>query len=293
MKRNGALPDGTHARILLLAVAWLFAVPRHVRAQDTTSIRSDSGRRAASDSGQYLSRRELILGGGAVVATGLLAPFDRSIQRSMQAEDVQGDRGLHHAANALSFFGGPGPFVAGGALYVLGQGASSPRLATLGLHLTEGVVTAAALNGLVKGFSGRALPNASTAKPGHFSFGRGFHDGNGPFVSFPSGHTAASFAAAAVIAGEVSSWDPATARIVAPIAYSSATLVALSRLYENVHWASDLPIGAAIGVFSGKAVELWEQRHPSNWLDRHLLGLTAAPGAHGMRLGASMPLPSN
>jgi membrane-associated phospholipid phosphatase len=109
-------------------------------------------------------------------------------------------------------------------------------------------------------------------------------------VSFPSGHTAASFAAAAVITDETSSWDSSTARIVAPIAYSSATLVALSRLYENVHWASDLPIGAAIGVLSGKAVVLWEQRHPSNWLERHLVGVTVAPAAHGMRFGASLPL---
>jgi membrane-associated phospholipid phosphatase len=63
--------------------------------------------------------------------------------------------------------------------------------------LTEGIVAAAALNGLLKGVSGRALPNARSAEPGDFSFGRGFHDGNGSFVSFPSGHTAASFAAAA------------------------------------------------------------------------------------------------
>jgi membrane-associated phospholipid phosphatase len=231
----------------------------------------------------------LIFSGAAVLATGLLAPFDRPIQHSMQADDLQGDRGLHRAANALAFTGGPGPFIAGGALYVVGRGANSARFAALGVHLTEGVVVAAALNGLVKGLSGRALPDATT-KPGHFSFGRGFHDGNGPFVSFPSGHTAASFAAAAVITDEMSSWDSSTVRIVAPIAYSSASLVALSRLYENVHWASDLPIGAAIGILSGKAVALWEQRHPSNWLDRHLVGVTVAPTSHGMRLGASIPV---
>jgi len=279
------------ARLLLVAVASLLAAPCSSRAQDTTSgsRRSDSGS-TGSDSAQYLSRRELIFGGGAVLATGLLVPFDHPIQHSMQIDDLQDDRGLHRTANALAFLGGPGPFIAGGALYVVGRGAASSRLAALGIHLTEGVSAAAALNALVKGLSGRALPNAKTAKPGHFSFGRGFHDGNGPFVSFPSGHTAASFAGAAVITDETSSWDSSAARIVAPIAYSSATLIALSRLYENVHWASDLPIGAAIGVLSGKAVVLWEQRHPSNWLERHLVGVTVAPAAHGMQLGASFPL---
>ena len=294
MKREKLPHERSSAPALLLVIACLVTVPCCVRAQDTTtwSSRSDSGRGATRDSAQYLSHRELILSGGAVVATGLLAPFDRSIQRSMQAEDMQEHRALHRAANALAFSGGPGPFIAGGALYLVGRSASSPRFATLGVHLTEGVLVSAALNGLVKGFSGRALPNATT-KPGHFSFGRGFHDGNGPFVSFPSGHTAASFGAAAVITDEVSNWDSTKAWIVAPIAYSTATLVALSRLYENVHWASDLPIGAAIGVLSGKAVVLWEQRHPSNWLDRHLVGVTVAPGAHGMRLGASIPMNRN
>ena len=289
MKREEQFREGPSALIPLLVSVLLLTLPCRVRAQDTISIRSDSVRATQHDSAQYLSRRELIFGGGAIIATALLAPFDRPIQRSMQTEDLQEDRGLHRAANALAFSGGPGPFIAGGALYVVGRGASSTRLAGLGVHLTEGVVVAAALNGLVKGLSGRALPNATT-KPGHFSFGRGFHDGNGPFVSFPSGHTAASFAAAAVITDEVSSWDSSTARIVGPIAYTSASLVALSRLYENVHWASDLPLGAAIGILSGKAVVLWEQRHPANWLDRHLVGVTIAPIAHGMRLGTSIPL---
>lgn len=286
--------DGKSSFVLVIIVAFLCVMPCCAGAQDTTSwaIQSDSSRGTVNDSAQYLSRRELILSGGAVLATGLLAPFDHSIQRSMQAEDLQDHRGLHRAANALAFSGGPGPFIAGGALYVLGQSTSSTRVSALGVHLTEGVVIAAALNGLVKGLSGRALPNATSVKPGHFSFGRGFHDNNGPFVSFPSGHTAASFAAAAVLTDEVSSWDSSKARIVASIAYSSAALVALSRLYENVHWASDLPIGAAIGVLSGKAVVLWQQRHPANWLDRHLVGVTIAPAAHGMRLGASMPVTS-
>ena len=277
--------------MLLLTLAWAVAAPCCAFAQDTTSFatRGDRGRGSGRDSAQYFSRRKLIFTGGAVLATGLLAPFDRPIQHSMQADDLQGDHGLHRAANALAFTGGPGPFIAGGALYVVGRSANSSRLAALGVHLTEGVVVAAALNGVVKGLSGRALPDATT-KPGHFSFGRGFHDGNGPFVSFPSGHAAASFAAAAVITDEMSSWDSSAVRIVAPIAYSSASLVALSRLYENVHWASDLPIGAAIGILSGKAVVLWEQRHPSNWLDRHLAGVTIAPTAHGIRLGASIPM---
>src|SRR5689334_24601905 len=135
MKHTKVFGNKACARILLLIVASLFPVPC-CAAQDTTSwsSRSDSGGGTARDSAQYFSRRELILSGGAVLATGLLAPFDHPIQHSMQADDLQDDRGLHRAANALAFTGGPGPFIAGGALYVVGIGASSSRVAALGVH---------------------------------------------------------------------------------------------------------------------------------------------------------------
>jgi membrane-associated phospholipid phosphatase len=261
-------------------------------AQGSTSISADSNsaRIAESGRGHLLSRREIAFGSAAILATGMLAPLDRPIQRSLQSEDLQDNRGLRRVGRAFALAGGPGPFVAGGALYLAGRGTSSPRLAALGVHLTEGVVVAAALTGLIKGVSGRELPNATSAKPGDFSFGRGFHEGNGSFVSFPSGHTAASFAAAAVLTDDVSRWDSSAARIVSPVAYSAATLVALSRLYQNLHWASDLPIGAAIGVLSGKSVVSWQRRHPENWLDRHLVGVTIAPDGHRVLVAGSVPV---
>jgi membrane-associated phospholipid phosphatase len=252
-------------------------------AGDSTSVHTNRF-------GDYVSRRELILGGAAVLATGFLVPLDRPIQHSMQAEDLQDNRGLRHIAGAFGFSGGPGPFIIGGTLYLAGRGASSTRLTALGVHLTEGVLVAAAINGLLKGVSGRSLPNAAAGEPGAFSFGRGFHDGNGSFVSFPSGHTAASFAAAAVVTSEVTGWEPSAARVVGPVAYSAATLVAVSRLYQNVHWASDLPLGAAIGVLSGGTVVTWARRHPTNWIDRHLIDFTVAPEGRRMMLGASVPL---
>jgi len=227
---------------------------------------------------------------GAAVATAAVAPFDHCIQHNIRTEDLRNNLGLRQVANTFAFVGGPGPLVFGGALYLSGLGIGSKRLDTLGVTVTEAVVVAAALNGLVKGFSGRALPNATSAEPGDFSFGRGFHDGNGAFVSFPSGHTAASFAMATVIAEEASAWNATAGRLVTPVAYSTATLVALSRLYENLHWASDLPLGAAIGVVSGKAVVRWQRRHPDNWLARQLIGVNVVPDGHVVTVSASLAL---
>jgi undecaprenyl-diphosphatase len=58
--------------------------------------------------------------------------------------------------------------------------------------------------------------------------------------SFPSGHAASSFAAATVI----SVLEP---RLRVP-AFVLAAAIAFSRVYNGVHWPSDVLVGAAVGV---------------------------------------------
>ena len=43
--------------------------------------------------------------------------------------------------------------------------------------------------------------------------------------------------------------------------YGGATLVGLSRMYNNAHWASDVTLGAAIGTFSGIKVVRFNHSH--------------------------------
>ncbi len=64
-------------------------------------------------------------------------------------------------------------------------------------------------------------------------------------ASFPSGHTAASFAAVFALRGSGNPlWKPALA---------VAVLIAFSRLYLYVHWPSDVLGGALLGAFLGWA----------------------------------------
>jgi hypothetical protein len=67
--------------------------------------------------------------------------------------------------------------------------------------------------------------------------------------SFPSGHTAASFALATVFSHEYND-----KKYVAPITYGLATLTGLSRLNNDRHWASDVFAGALVGYFTAKQV---------------------------------------
>jgi membrane-associated phospholipid phosphatase len=69
------------------------------------------------------------------------------------------------------------------------------------------------------------------------------------YTSFPSGHTTVAFAAATVFAMEYRDRP-----LVPVLSYSAATLIGLSRITENRHWASDVFAGATIGYLCGKLV---------------------------------------
>jgi membrane-associated phospholipid phosphatase len=202
----------------------------------------------------WVTKGDAVAGAFAVAATVAIAPLDGRTARELQERRFQRSDDLQHSARDLAFLGGPGPFIVSGSLFAAGHLTGMPRLADAGLHMTEAVLITASFTGLGKGFFGRALPNVNDSNPDNFQFFRGFHDRNGPFVSFPSGHTGASFAMASVVTAEVDRWHPELARIVGPIAYGGAGLVGLARMYQNVHWASDLPLAAAIGTWSGLTV---------------------------------------
>lgn len=65
-------------------------------------------------------------------------------------------------------------------------------------------------------------------------------------ASFPSGHTASSFAAATAL----STFYPKAG----PLAFTLATLVGISRVHLGHHFPSDVAIGSVIGVGTGTMV---------------------------------------
>lgn len=86
------------------------------------------------------------------------------------------------------------------------------------------------------------------ARPG---LGEGPYAFSGPCIregynSLPSGHSAAVFALATVLARQYPEY-----RV---LFYAGATLVAISRVYERAHWPSDTLVGAVVGVWSANQV---------------------------------------
>jgi membrane-associated phospholipid phosphatase len=281
---------------VLLAVCTALSAGIAVPCAGAQNSRSDSTRATRA----WITKGDALAGAVAVLSTMAMAPIDGRTARELQERQLQGNDDLQRTARQLAFLGGPGPFLVGAGLFAAGRISRAPRLANAGLHMTEAVLLAASVTGLGKGVFGRALPNVDVNNPDDFQFGRGFHEGNGPFVSFPSGHTAASFAMATVVTDEVDQWHPGMARIIGPIAYGGAGLVGLARMYQNVHWASDLPLAAAIGTWSGLTVIARSHRNakqsvaPSGDLGalvQVLRSTTVVPAAgRGAGLAWSIPL---
>jgi membrane-associated phospholipid phosphatase len=128
---------------------------------------------------------------------------------------------------------------------------------TTTLLATQAYITGAAIESVLKFVSGRQRPYVTDstkvqAEPRYYGpFYKTPNDPNGNRTnsSFPSGHTTVAFAAATVFAMEYRNRP-----LIPIVAYSAATLIGLSRIAENKHWATDVLAGSAIGYLTGKLV---------------------------------------
>jgi membrane-associated phospholipid phosphatase len=231
--------------------------------------------------------RDAALAAAFAGTTIAMFPIDRATARHLQDSTTQANRLFKNASRDVQYVADPGSIVIGVSMYGIGRVLHSRNVADLGLHGTEAVVLSGAVTALIKGMAGRSRPYVSSDTNAHdFRFGRGFTSGG--YASFPSGHTSAAFAAASVVTSESQRWWPRqTTWLVAPAMYGGATLVGLSRMYNNAHWASDVVLGAAIGTFSGIKVVRYSHGHSDNIIDRTLLGLRVMPLADGVAVGVS------
>lgn len=239
---------------------------------DTNVLRASHAKR---DQNPWIIEHAGLAFGVAAASTIGLAALDGRTLAELSEPHVRAEEDLHQVAGDLAAFGGAGPFVASLALATVTV--DEPALQSFALHNAEAIALATTLTGITKGIVGRALPDVATKH--RFQFGRGFHERNGPFVSFPSGHTASAFAFASTVAGELAHDSVDHARLFGGVAFGVASGVGLARVVQRVHWPSDLPLGAFIGLWSGYAIQARANR--AGMLQRAASGLNVSSDGRG------------
>ncbi len=99
--------------------------------------------------------------------------------------------------------------------------------------------------------------------------------------SMPSGHTAIVFAAAQWMHreyGEINPWYSIGA-------YACATTVGIMRISKGQHWASDVLVGAGVGMISTQLIYL---THQYKWDREHLKNLDIFPFKTGSQKGLAL-----
>ena len=240
------------------AVAVMLATTAGAQVQDTILNKST-----------LLTGKDALLFGAFTAATVVVAPLDMRIANRLQDPRTQENRFLSRAATGFRLLGVPGSFVAGAGAYVVGRASGQRRIQSLGLHSLESVVLADVIGVGIKLAAGRQRPSVDVSNPYSFQLWRGFSGDR--FQSFPSGHTISAFAFASSVTRETQFWSPRGSWYVGSVFYGGAALVGASRLYNNMHWASDVMAGAAIGTIVGLKVVKYTHSHPDNRIDRELI----------------------
>ena len=204
----------------------------------------------------HLEGKEWWRVGEFALLTGAVAFADEPLQRTALRLRNRSST-VRTVSRYVTNFGGLYEGYTLAALGAYGFLFKSEKVKTTTLLATQAYITAGTIESLLKFLSGRQRPsyydpNAIEAKP---TFHGPFYktgdpvNGNKLNSSFPSGHTTVAFAAATVYAMEYRDRP-----LVPIISYSAATLIGLSRITENKHWATDVLVGAALGYLCGKQV---------------------------------------
>lgn len=177
---------------------------------------------------------------GVVAIAGVAFGNDQSLRNRLHDPHDQLGRTLSDLGNGL----GDGAVVYPGLFAVAmgGRLLKKPGMQGVGMRALESTLLAGAAALASKSIIGRQRPDVSGSNAYEFQPFR-IHD-----IAFPSGHAAVAFALATSLARETKDkWTDAAF-------FAAASLTAYSRMHDDKHWASDVIVGAGIGILSARFV---------------------------------------
>ena len=146
--------------------------------------------------------------------------------------------GITHATIALGFFS-------------YGAIAKNYRALQTGSQIAETMLASGIVVQILKHITGRESPFASTSPGGVWRVfpNQSDYANHVPhYDAYPSGHIATAVGTVTVIAENYPEH-----KLIKPIGYSLCGLLAFAMMNNGVHWASDYPLGIALGYGFAKA----------------------------------------
>lgn len=218
---------------MTIGIAVLVAIlsahtPQPSPRADASSSSSITGlpARVVHDTAKLVSRTPLItlaIGGAAAAA---VHPADTSVEQRIPKFGT-----IDETVDAGSALGdGWVQWTVAGVVYGTGLVLRKPAVSDVGTRLVEAQIVGGVMTQVIKYAVDRERPD-------------------GGRLSFPSGHSEASFVTADTLEQQYG-WR------VGAVAYFAAGCVSLSRLAEHQHYLSDVVFGAAVGIASARATGL-------------------------------------
>ncbi|HVG41430.1 MAG TPA: phosphatase PAP2 family protein [Chitinophagaceae bacterium] len=187
----------------------------------------------------------VVMGGAAI----LTATADKPVKRMMLRNQKPAFKSVTDVFEPLGNRFGP-LFITG--MYLTGVISGNRRIEHASLSITRSLLISTVIYTASKAIINRQRP-VRTDNP--YDFRLPFTKQAKTYTSFPSGHSNTIFSIATACALEFKNqkWVPF-------VAYSIATLTAVSRVYQNRHWTSDILVGASLGHFITKKVYAVEEK---------------------------------
>ena len=136
-----------------------------------------------------------------------------------------------------------------GGFWSYGQINNDMRAISTSHQIAEALLTTGITVQLLKRSFGRQAPFTATKSGGEWNAFPGFNEYNSHvphYDAMPSGHLATVMATTTVIAGNYPE-----KKFIWPVGITAMSLLGFGMLANGVHWASDYPLGLAIGYTAG------------------------------------------
>lgn len=225
-----------HFVAILICIPWLANGQKDSVAYRPDVLRVADGLAYTFTSPARWDGKDWLVLGGMLAGAGALTFVDQPVRHFWQ---LRHNKFLNGVETIGYHYGKPYTAVTLTAgFYMSGLIFKSAWARETGLMLGTSIFSSSVVTGAIKTIAGRARPGP-TAENLEF---RPFHD-SPAFHAFPSGHSSVAFGISLVLARRV---EPVPLKI---FFYSLAGTTAVSRMYSDAHWLSDIAFGGMLAWF--------------------------------------------